>query len=401
MTDSNLKGSYDGMTENKHTLNDAISLMGDITQFSTRDKSNTVNTNSSQLVASTQYDVKKYGAIGDGITNDTKAIQNAINAANNKGGGTIYFPCGTYLTDTLTIYSNITLYGENKWKSILQLVISPTGALLECSGTPSAQKENICITNLYLKHIKTFTKAGDIKGVLIRGYDTRFCEVVDCIFSQCSVHGIMLSNIDNNYTYAMSWIIDKCIFYDFTKCNTNGIFLYNQAEYVQISNCVFYMLSTAVQLINSANIKITNSTFLKCGYTNNPTINIDSNNSFNGGKILVANNSINHNDYTAIKITHSGGTRVEYGNKIIGNDILVNELHTQIPIILIGVTGTIVTGNKISGQNTVNPISITDNGAVAADYNIITENILLYGTITNTSSGIYNIIDRNIENAPQ
>lgn len=71
MTDSNLKGSYDGMTENKHTLNDAISLMGDITQFSTRDKSNTVNTNSSQLVASAQYDVKKYGAIGDGITNDT------------------------------------------------------------------------------------------------------------------------------------------------------------------------------------------------------------------------------------------------------------------------------------------------------------------------------------------
>ncbi len=39
--------------------------------------------------------IKDFGAIGNGIADDTAAIQAAINAAN--GGGTVYFPAGTYL----------------------------------------------------------------------------------------------------------------------------------------------------------------------------------------------------------------------------------------------------------------------------------------------------------------
>jgi len=42
------------------------------------------------------FNVKDYGAVGDGATNDTAAIRNAIAAATNNGGGTIYFPTGTY-----------------------------------------------------------------------------------------------------------------------------------------------------------------------------------------------------------------------------------------------------------------------------------------------------------------
>ncbi|AVK64613.1 hypothetical protein C5Z26_11055 [Lactobacillus sp. CBA3606] len=59
------------------------------------------------------YNIKDdYNAKGDGTTDDTVAIQAALDAAHATSGGIIFFPSGTYLiTATLTIYSNTTLLG--------------------------------------------------------------------------------------------------------------------------------------------------------------------------------------------------------------------------------------------------------------------------------------------------
>lgn len=46
-------------------------------------------------ISSFYFNVKKYGAKGDGLTDDTQAIQKAINAAAEKGG-TVFFPKGVY-----------------------------------------------------------------------------------------------------------------------------------------------------------------------------------------------------------------------------------------------------------------------------------------------------------------
>lgn len=56
------------------------------------------------------YNVKKYGAKGDGKNIDTKAIDKAIDAANAAGGGTVYFPAGDYLSVTIHLKSNVALY---------------------------------------------------------------------------------------------------------------------------------------------------------------------------------------------------------------------------------------------------------------------------------------------------
>ena len=58
------------------------------------------------------FDVKDCGAMGDGKTKDTRAIQAAIDQANAAGGGTVYLGPGTWLSGTIYLKSRVTLYLE-------------------------------------------------------------------------------------------------------------------------------------------------------------------------------------------------------------------------------------------------------------------------------------------------
>jgi polygalacturonase len=62
------------------------------------------------LKADLVYDVRRFGATGDGKKLDTPAINKAIDAANKAGGGTVYCPAGTYLCYSIRLKSNIALY---------------------------------------------------------------------------------------------------------------------------------------------------------------------------------------------------------------------------------------------------------------------------------------------------
>ena len=54
------------------------------------------------------FSVKAYGAVGNGVTDDTASIQAAINAA-AVSGGTVFFPPGTYNRTTITLPSNVNI----------------------------------------------------------------------------------------------------------------------------------------------------------------------------------------------------------------------------------------------------------------------------------------------------
>ena len=58
------------------------------------------------------YDVRAFGATGDGKTLDTPAVNRAIDAAAAAGGGTVYFPAGKYLCYSIHLKSNVALYLE-------------------------------------------------------------------------------------------------------------------------------------------------------------------------------------------------------------------------------------------------------------------------------------------------
>ena len=56
------------------------------------------------------YNVRDFGAKGDDKTIDSPAINRAIEAASQAGGGTVFFPAGTYLSYSIRLSNNIHLY---------------------------------------------------------------------------------------------------------------------------------------------------------------------------------------------------------------------------------------------------------------------------------------------------
>ncbi|WP_222847158.1 glycoside hydrolase family 28 protein [Pontiella desulfatans] len=59
--------------------------------------------------AATLFNVRTYGAIGDGVAMDTKAMQAAIDACHASEGGVVYVPAGSYHIGTIKLKSNVEL----------------------------------------------------------------------------------------------------------------------------------------------------------------------------------------------------------------------------------------------------------------------------------------------------
>lgn len=59
-----------------------------------------------------QFNVKDHGAVGNGETEDTKAVQSAIDACTRAGGGRVYAPPGLYMIGSIELKDNVELHLE-------------------------------------------------------------------------------------------------------------------------------------------------------------------------------------------------------------------------------------------------------------------------------------------------
>jgi len=66
------------------------------------------------MINGASLNVLDFGAVGNGVADDSAAIQAAINATPD-AGGSVYFPNGTYLVNTgITLKSRVTLFGNDR-----------------------------------------------------------------------------------------------------------------------------------------------------------------------------------------------------------------------------------------------------------------------------------------------
>ncbi len=132
---------------------------------------NSVLEKNNQIDATTKsagkvFNVKQFGAVGDGKTRDTKAIQEAIDACTKNG--TVTIPKGTYIVGPLKLKSNITL--ELKNGSRLNFIGYNEGenypAIRTTLPGPDGDiefKKNYLITGYKLRNV-TITGKGIING---------------------------------------------------------------------------------------------------------------------------------------------------------------------------------------------------------------------------------------------
>jgi len=147
----------------------------------------------------TAVNVLQFGATGDGTTDDTAAIQAAIDAA-----GTVYVPTGTYLvTASLSISDNtadtFTMYGDGR-----DSVIISTAAIdvIDIEGALGNSIQYVTLDSI------TVT-ANNVSGVSIRTRWDEFLSIRNCIINGTGVGIYMAQNANED---SIKPTITNCVF---------------------------------------------------------------------------------------------------------------------------------------------------------------------------------------------
>lgn len=147
--------------------------------------------------------VKDFGAVGDGSTNDAASIQAAIDAASTAGGGTVLFPRGTYkITTALAMKDKVDLVGFGGRSSI----IAPNG----CDGLTygyTSSFGNSRISNIGIEGTSTTAKIGIYQAGTLNDADELYGITID----NCLIRGFNVSikfRTVRDVTIANNWLQD-------------------------------------------------------------------------------------------------------------------------------------------------------------------------------------------------
>lgn len=199
------------------------------------------------MILGAPVNVKDFGAKGDGTTDDTAAIQAAIDSATSTGL-VIYFPAGTYKT-TAKLYTNygknIKLYGGDVYNSVF-IVAYHADHIFQYNYTVHIDGINFSRNAAYVTAAVAATKSSiysDDTGGAIDG--AAYSIIENCVCNGGSYVGITMWG---THQMAINNVVNSCT-YGFQLKGANHTLMHNSTE--QNSNAAIYIFGNGMHIVDN------------------------------------------------------------------------------------------------------------------------------------------------------
>jgi hypothetical protein len=310
--------------------------------------------------------VKEFGAVGDGVTDDTNSFQLAINAVLAVGGGRIYIPAGIYYFEGTSPsldpgVGGIVFYGDGRDATTLKWAGSTTGTYVNNVNDPSSKalfkniintpKNSLLFEKLKFQGLWVNGRNGGGSSMWLDYYDDitiRDCSFVDCANICIDLHFLQSFHCEDNM-----WIDNArdCIrVRDTPNCVVTGNYILRNGDdaiALHMSDSSIGTWPIRSQMVVTGN-NIINAGTIKC---------------LGGRRIVIANNTLRFPNLVGIQVTTSasypeGNTNIF--DVTVCNNIINDLLSVTTPIPATTATAIVVhsrtprgsasTNNTIPGQ---------------------------------------------------
>jgi len=227
------------------------------------------------------YNIRDFGAKGDGKTLDTAALQAAIDACTRDGGGTVLVPSGTFVIGTAELKSNVTLHlvasatllGSGDGKDYHAISAIPL------SGDSTLGDGNWAL--LFAVEARNITVEGagtiDGQGQLFNNFGQKDKAPPAGIFGAQRPYHLLFHRCHNIVVRDLQLL--RCAFHSIRviqseRVRMEGLYIHNRvnvnndgfhfisAKYVTVSNCVLLVQDDACALFGSCQfVTVTNCVF--------------------------------------------------------------------------------------------------------------------------------------------
>jgi hypothetical protein len=313
-----------------------------------------------------RVNVKDFGALGDGVTDDTVAIQLAFNSAQILGRSTaVYFPAGTYMTTGLILHTavanHVSIAGDGAESSIIRLVAD---TLPTFAAVISIRRDNVSFSDIQID--------GNSAGIVANeDYD---CVLIDADFvslNSCVIANAGRDGISTPITVVTEAVHDKLTV---SECEINssgryGIYL-NTTTDSQVTSC---------RIFGSGNHSI---------FVAGKAASAES------SELIIRGNHVNNDPALAFRV-HGGGAIVGDGMSVTGDRVVMSHnLVQQAPDYGISITNNLavatrdisIVGNVVDRANERNVVA--DVSGIRASLADTHRGLLIASNLVSDSRGV-------------